>query len=501
MLRLSTLLIALLASLALAAPAGAQALKSDNVELLTKLPEAAGAIGARFSDDGKTMYVTSLTGLGIYDVSDPADPQRLSRLPLPHIENEDVDVGHVGGKDIVVISNDPAFTSAGVIYIIDVTNPSAPAPLSATPTTVGVGELDEAFGFKTTTNGHIANCIQDCRYLWTTGSEEGITVYDLSDPASPQHLGSFQMPAPKFRNQCYINTQECEQVEPEPGFTHDVFVDPSGIAWITGEDGTYGYDTNSMSDPVAPRLVYRSDEDVVNSGRSGPWFAGDDASNSGPIDFLHHNSMRTSIRMNGGSGKRGKDARTAGMGNVLAVTEEDYLRPGCKGQGSLQTWQITDEQNSDGTTKLRMLDLWTTELNELRELKGRSDETFPATANCSAHWFDESDGLLAQGWYDQGVRFMDISDPTDIRQVGYWVTQGEFWGAYFAPTDPTRQIVYALDTAGGIDVLRLDRGGATVGANARTVRAPVDEADLTAPSELEASPQWSFACPLIKLAS
>src|SRR3712207_4290631 len=138
-------LIAVFALLAaVAAPAGAQAIKSDNVDLVTKLPDAVGAIGARFSPDGDTMYVTSATGLGIYDISDPQDPQRLSRIPLPHFENEDVDVGHVAGKDIVVISNDPAFTVVGAIYVIDVTNPSAPTPLSATPTTTGVAEIDDA---------------------------------------------------------------------------------------------------------------------------------------------------------------------------------------------------------------------------------------------------------------------------------------------------------------------------------------------------------------------
>jgi hypothetical protein len=40
--------------------------KSDNVTELGTLPEAVGAIGARFSPDGDTMYVTSATGLGIY---------------------------------------------------------------------------------------------------------------------------------------------------------------------------------------------------------------------------------------------------------------------------------------------------------------------------------------------------------------------------------------------------------------------------------------------------
>ena len=97
--------------------------------------------------------------------------------------------------------------------------------------------------------------------------------------------------------------------------------------------------------------------------------------------------------------------------------------------------------------------MWTTELNGLESGVGRS----PATVLCSAHWFDEDHGLLAQGWYDQGVRFLDISDPTEIRQVGYWVTTGTFWGAYYAPSDPTRSIVYGLDVTSGIDVLKIDQ--------------------------------------------
>jgi hypothetical protein len=39
----------------------------------------------------------------------------------------------------------------------------------------------------------------------------------------------------------------------------------------------------------------------------------------------------------------------------------------------------------------------------------------PTTVNCSAHWFDVSGSLIAQGWYDQGVRFLDVSDPTAIK--------------------------------------------------------------------------------------
>jgi hypothetical protein len=445
-------LACVLAGLLIAPSAQAAALfKSANVTELGTLPEAVGAIGARFSPDGTTMYVTSATGLGIYDVSRPEDPQRLSRLALPHFENEDVDVGHIDGRDYVIITNDPSFTGVGVIYVIDVTDPASPSLASATPVEVP-GLNGVATNTPGSSNGHIANCVAGCRYLWTTGSSEGLTVFDLADPSKPEYLGAFKVPG--------------------GGFTHDVQIDNTGIAWVTGEDGTFGYDVTAMTDPLAPPLVYRSDPSVTNTGNSGP-STDPGSANDSPLDFLHHNSKRI-----------GPD--------LLAVTEEDYLRPGCEGQGSLQTWRITDQSNPDGTIKLELLDLWTTELNELMDGTGRSNPLgLPTTVNCSAHWFDVSDGLIAQGWYDQGVRFLDVSDPTAIKQVGYYVNQGEFWAAYFAPSDPTHQVVYGLDVAGGIDVLKIDRSG---GAAAPAVRAPARE--IARAATLTPHPTLRFACPL-----
>jgi hypothetical protein len=443
--------IAILAGLlflAAAAPAAA-ALDSDNVSLRGKVPDSAGAIGARFSPDGDTMYVTAATGLQIYDVSAPESPRKLSQLALPHLENEDVDVG----RDTLIVSNDPSFTGVGVIYLIDVANPSSPSIRKALPTNVPLVGEDNS------DNGHIANCIQRCNYLYTTGTSEGLTVYDIRDLDDPRKAGTVPMPG--------------------EGFTHDVEVDASGIAWVTGEDGTFGYDT---TDPLHPTLLYRSDPSIVNTGGGLP---GDDGSS--PLDFLHHNMKRTSLDISD-SGRVSR-AKQAGLGNVLAITEEDYAKPTCEGQGSLQTWRITSERNADGTIKLELLDLWTTELNELANLTGRS----PATVNCSAHWFDVDGTLLAQGWYDQGVRFMDISNPRDVQQVGYHVTQGTFWAAYFAPTDPDRETVYALDTTSGLDVLHIERPD--TGMKPR--KKPASEAELSTRSAWGTpSPRWGYACRL-----
>ena len=77
----------------------------------------------------------------------------------------------------------------------------------------------------------------------------------------------------------------------------------------------------------------------------------------------------------------------------MVVTEEDYQRPTCAGAGSLQTWRI----GADNV--IRNLDSWEVEIDPTR------------TALCSAHYFDEAGGLLAQGWYEQGTRFFDVTKP------------------------------------------------------------------------------------------
>src|SRR4051794_2548235 len=265
----------LLALAAFAAPAGAAPMfHSDNVTHVTSLPDAAGSASARFSPDGKYMYASTWKGLHVYDITKPDDPQRVGVLPLPHFENEDVEAG----DGVVIISNDPS-EGLGVIYIIDVSDPSMPTIRSTIRNGDIVGVTNEFDVDDTKSNtGHIANCLQGCKWLWTTGTEEGISIFDLRDLDKPKFVRQMAMPKGKASG--------------ESGFTHDVFVDRSGIAWITGKDGTFGYTTD---DPANPRLVYRSDENVTNSGNDGP--ASPETANSYPLDFLHHNSIRTDIQL------------------------------------------------------------------------------------------------------------------------------------------------------------------------------------------------------------
>jgi hypothetical protein len=185
--------------------------------------------------------------------------------------------------------------------------------------------------------------------------------------------------------------------------THDVQVDSSGLAWVAGSRGTAAYDT---SRPLHPRLVFRTNR----KGAVGPY-----------NDFIHHNSLRLGRR-------------------VVAITEEDFGRPDCRRAGTLQTWRIGRNR------RLRPLDSFGVERDA------------GAQVACSAHYFDFRDGLIAQGFYEQGLRLVDARRPGRLRQVGFHIARpGMVWGALFAPTDPTGSTIYSLDHARGIDVIAIDR--------------------------------------------
>ena len=341
---------------------------SPGVRLVTTIPEP-GVVSAKAI--GRYLYVSSLSGVSIYDVLIPYTPELVGRLELPNAQNEDVDIG----SGIMLVSDDPV-GGRGVLHIVDVRNPRAPRVLSTYRTWRRGGR-----GI-----GHTATCIRRCRYAWLAGGR-GIEIVDLRRPSRPRLAGRFPARAAS-------------------GFwgVHDVQVDRSGLAWVGGGMGTAAYD---VSDPVRPRLVKRTD-----------WHA---YPGSGWNDFIHHNTLR--LRR-----------------NVLAVTEEAFGL-GCAGAGRLQTWRISRRRQLTPLDSFRVERDWSSQLL------------------CSAHWFDAHDGLIAQGFYEQGVRFVDARRPRHLRQVGYYVNRpGLFWGALFAPNDPYGETVYALDHSRGIDVLDLRRG-------------------------------------------
>lgn len=285
--------------------------------------------------------------------------------------------------------------------------------------------------------GHITNFVtNDCSTVWIDGGDH-VAVFDVSDLAAPVHIGSFESVASQsaaFR------------------VTHDTELDDKGVLWSVGGGGAAGY--RLTADPLAAQLVASTGATAVNPSPYN--------------DSILHNSQR--------------------RGSVLLITEEDYVDTdevppgGCRGQGKFETWKIA--MRAGGLTPI---DTWMTELNG-------SDSKAAASVNCSSHWFDERKDLVAVGWYEQGVRFLDVHDPADIRQVGYYLpVEGSTWAAYWSPTDPRNRIVYTADAYRGVDVLRIDRKADPTDMS--TLVAPIPSqwfetaSTVFAPSEV-----WGFAC-------
>ena len=115
-----------------------------------------GAIGARFSPDGGTMYLTDATGLGIFDVTNPASPQIRSHVPLPRVG------------------------AAGARHLGDVSDPSAPAIRETRRAADGLTVYDVR-----DLSRPPALVSPREELAWVCGGN-GTFAFDVADPAQPR---------------------------------------------------------------------------------------------------------------------------------------------------------------------------------------------------------------------------------------------------------------------------------------------------------------------------
>ena len=98
--------------------------------------------------------------------------------------------------------------------------------------------------------------------------------------------------------------------------------------------------------------------------------------------------------------------------------------------------------------------------------EGGGGATTPVGGFCSAHWFDfHPSGIVAIGHYQQGLRLIDVRNPRDLKQFGFFTGGGtEVWDAYWAPERdesgaavPGRKtnIVYTVDAVRGVEVFEV----------------------------------------------
>jgi hypothetical protein len=449
--RKALLLLTFAALLSICAVPARAADGSANVSEVASLPLLKGAIAVNFIDDA--MYVATVTGLYSYDVSDPESPRQLGSLLFPNWENEDMDVDPVRKR--IFIARDPSavlgvpgvrgLSPFGAVFVVDVSDPAHMSHL----------------GFFFLPAGHTASCVNGCDHLWTAGPAKGLTepedwggrpVYatDVTDPGNPKPCPH---PIDTGRN------------DGKTDYAHDVQVDPAGVAWVSGRGGVRGYWTSGEHrNPLTGRIEEATACEPV------PYAGGGTPTTATPSRFMH-NAWRNPAATLGGPRRRGR---------ILYATEENVTSD-CAESGRLVTYDLLGSRRGQGfrdigRTKFRMrvLDSWIPQ-----DVEGAT--------NCnSAHYFtDRGDGLLAQGFYDQGVRFLDVSDPRNIRQVGWYRPADSLtWAAYWHGG-----LVYVADFLRGVSVLRFAGGTASP-----AVRAPV--ARSAAAPKVSWNPAFAGLCPL-----
>jgi hypothetical protein len=366
-------------------------------------------------------------------------------------ENEDMTIDPE--RKLVFISRDPrGFTSPvtggdtfpyGAVHIIDVSNPHALTQLNVFLVPAG----------------HTTSCVSGCDYVWTGGPYAnaqtqpdftGRPIYatDVRDPMNPKAC-----PKP-------IDTERNDGVT---DYAHDVQVDSAGVAWVSGAGGVRGYwTTGKHRDPLTGKTRAATGCDPIA-------YAGGGSPESATSSRFMHNSWRD---LNVGvDGKKG---------NVLYATEEN-ITSDCRTSGRFATYDLDGSYNGEGWKnidkthfRMKVLDTWTPAGQD-------------GTQGCdSAHYFsDNGHGLLAYGFYSQGTRFIDASDPRDIRQVGYFrPNDANTWAAYWH-----NGYVFVSDFGRGVDILRF-KGG----TGSKTVTAPALHIPPT--GGLKMSPTFGYLCPL-----
>src|SRR3954453_15165846 len=129
---------------------------SSNGQLLDHIPGPAAGINFK----GHYAYVSGWGAIPVLDIAKPASPQLAGVLPLPHFENEDVDLC---GNTLLVVNDREAKDLGSIMYVVSIANPTTPIVTAILP----LGLTGSGRG-----SGHIANFVKtDCTQAWVDGGD------------------------------------------------------------------------------------------------------------------------------------------------------------------------------------------------------------------------------------------------------------------------------------------------------------------------------------------
>ena len=408
---LRTVLLATFAALVAAAPASAaaplpDAVMSSNVEYLGSIQQDVG-LTTGAKVIGDRMFVTSGKNISIYDISDPATPKALGGMTVNVAwENEEVPTN---GKVLAVASD---FYSVGDADCVAAMAPDGCVQFFDVrdPSNIKkVGTIPIA--------NHTAECVLDCQYFYGRAG----TIIDargILDGTAPKVVGNW---IDELRTQG-VDSQSCHHIrEIRPGVLLTA-CQPFAAISVNAEDG---------GSPEHPKVLY--------TGQAAK--------------FVH------SARW----------PREGGDKFLLTGGEENFTGRCERNNSEFSVYSAERVLSGEATT----FDGPLAQVPPAGNGVYADGKPVAGALGCSVHWFQEhptfqDGGLVAISEYEDGVRFLQIGSDGSITEQGYFLSLGSSSSSpKWAGKD---DVLYSIDYARGIDILRWKGAHYVPGAAAETGR-------------------------------
>jgi hypothetical protein len=345
------------------------------------------------------------SGIYLYNISNPEKPKRISKLACA-AWHSDVDIW----GDYVVQSHDNGSDNKGCspgegkegVRIIDISNPNKP---------VSAGFAETIHGAHNLTFAGDTGLVYVASYnLVNAADVDGVSIVDINDPENPKV--KFLEFSDADNSPAYSDMENRSGKVPASAGCHDIKFDfDRNLAFCAGLTETQIWDVSDPTTPVIIEIIYN------------------------PAINIHHG---VEVNKDGDVLIIG-DEFAGAAGGPTACTVEDAPT------GALWFYDISDPENP------KLLNYWSPPTTD-------RDSSF-----CTSHFygtFPDRDWVVS-GWYEEGVRVVDFSDPTNPKQVAFYDPEGSvFWSAYpykghifgnsFAPAGTDDR------NAGGVYVFELD---------------------------------------------
>jgi hypothetical protein len=358
------LAVLLLGALTFATPSRADiapgGFMSSNVRWLANIPVDNPGVGGRVVTvkGHPHLYVTGMKGLSIYNLANPSLPVLMGVAPVPHYQNEDVEVSDDGST--VLISEDDGISlcaACGFLYVIDASLPRAPHVISV------INALS-----------HTVSCGDPhCDWVYASTGK----TYDLRDRANPVIAPAGWADGLVFKQRA-----------------HNLNRDDAGLVTT---DSVPRYILDPRTDPAHPTVI-----------NTTPVPSGDH------LAYQHGNLRPRATEYV----PRAPDDVDPALrpGELLLAAGETNQTKTCDGStnGPFATWSMV---NFDRGAAMQPIEVF----RPLKNGNWKDSNPAINVLGCSTHWFSERHNLVAAGWYEHGTRFLHV-DPSNghITEVGYF---------------------------------------------------------------------------------